>query len=308
MPALELLSKARRVVFEQGDLSLQARLHDVAAQALAAAGRIGPAYEEARQADATARQRTEQLVARQLAAQRGRLESERLARENALLRAQADSSQSELANAQRAERLQRIALALGATVVLLALFTIARQRKLMRRIAELARTDALTGVLSRGNFLASGQRILTRCSRDGRPCGMVMLDVDRFKDVNDRYGHSAGDQALRSIAVALTNCLRPGDLIGRYGGEEFAVILPGADAAAAGVIAERARLSVGALPADWAPGHAGMTVSGGIAIATESDDLNDLLMRADRALYRAKNAGRNRMELELDPAAFAPAC
>jgi diguanylate cyclase (GGDEF)-like protein len=299
---LLLIDQARPVLLEKGDPNGQVRLHDVAAQVLAALGRVGEAYDEMRQGQETARRRTEQLVARQLAVQRGRFESERLARENALLRSQADSSQRALAEEIRAERFQQIALALGATVILGALFAVWRQRSLMQRFARLAEIDALTGVLNRGVFLESGQRIMNRCRTDRRPCAILMIDVDRFKDINDRYGHVVGDRALRAISSSLKQCLRPEDLIGRYGGEEFAVLLPGANAAEAGVIAERLRAAVGGLQADWAPGASPLTVSGGIAVALDgASELNELLVRADRALYRAKDAGRDRMELEETP-------
>jgi diguanylate cyclase (GGDEF)-like protein len=304
--ALRLVDQARPVILDKGDPNSQARLHDVSAQALAALGRVEAAYLEMRVGQETSRRRTEQLVARQLAAQRGRLESERLIRDNALLRSEAESSQHALAEAIRAARLQQLALALGATVVLGALFAVWRQRSLTRRFARLAEIDALTGVLNRGIFLESGQRTMNRCRSARRPCAVLMIDVDRFKDINDRYGHVVGDRALRAVSASLKLCLRPEDLIGRYGGEEFALLLPGANAAVAAVIAERLRAAVGELHPDWAPGAAPLTVSGGIAVSTAGlSDLNELLARADRALYRAKDAGRDRMEFEPPPLAAA---
>jgi len=295
-----LIDLARPVVLKQSDLHAQARLHEVAAQVDEALGRIGAAYDELRQGQAVERQRTGELVARQLAAQRGRMESERLQRENALLRSEAASSGHALDESLRAERFERIALVLGATVVLGALLALWRQRSLLRRIERLAEIDALTGVLNRRIFLEAGQRTMNRCRRDRRPCAMLMIDIDRFKEINDRYGHAVGDRALRAVSAALKLCLRPEDLIGRYGGEEFAVLLPGASAAEAGVIAERLRGAAASLQPDWADDAAPMTISGGIAIAAgESGDLTDLLARADRALYRAKEAGRNRMEFEV---------
>jgi diguanylate cyclase (GGDEF)-like protein len=306
--ALALIDQARPVVLAQSDLNARAHLHDVAAQVYAALGRIGAAYEELRLGQDVERRRTGQLVARQLAAQRGRLESERLQRENALLRSQAQSSRYALDESQRAERFERIALVLGATIVLGALGALWRQRNLLRRIARLAEIDGLTGVLNRRIFLESGQRAMNRCHRDGRACALLMIDVDRFKEINDRHGHAVGDRALCAVAAALKQCLRPEDTMGRYGGEEFTVLLPGANAAEAGVIAERLRGAAAALQPIWAKGAAPLTISGGIAIAAgETDDLNELLARADRALYRAKDAGRNRIEFETLPGALAAA-
>ncbi|SPE30330.1 putative Diguanylate cyclase [Burkholderiales bacterium] len=294
--ALPLIEQAGPVIREKGDLQSQAFFHQTAAAMLAALGRFREAYEEMEQFLDTDHRRIDQLVSHQLAAQRGRLESERLSRENSLLRTEASGGQLALAQATRAARLQNIVLALVAIVVVGALYAVWRMRGLMRRIARMAETDALTGVLSRRHVLELGQRMMNRCRRDGRSCAMLMLDVDRFKDINDRYGHVAGDRALRAISIALARCLRPEDQIGRYGGEEFAVILPGADAKEAGTVAERLRTAVQTLKPDWAPGADPLTVSGGIAIATdEIADFTELLVRADQALYRAKDAGRNQM-------------
>ncbi len=298
--AQNLVDAASGVAANQDDLQLVALFYRTAAQTHALLGKFRDAYEEMAQVQLAEQRHTAQLVAHQLAAQRGRLESERLSRENALLRTQASSTQNALAEATRAARLQNIALGLGAMVVLGALIAIAHQRRLTRRIARMAETDALTGMLNRRHILEMGHRMMQRCRRDGRPCAMLMLDVDRFKEINDRFGHLAGDKALRAVARALGSCLRPGDQIGRYGGEEFAMILPGADAREAGIVAERLRAAVAQLTPDWAAGAEPLTVSGGIAIFSgEPQEFDELILRADRALYRAKDGGRNRMEYDL---------
>ncbi len=305
--AQALVEQARNALLEQEDLRWQSLLYRTSASVHAALGKYRVAYDDMSNLREVEQRRTEQLVERQLAAQRGRLESQRLSRENGLLRAQAASNSEALDAANRAARLQTIALALGALVVLGALIAILRQRSLMQHIARMAETDSLTGMLNRRHVLELGQRMMQRCRRDGRSCAMLMLDVDRFKSINDRFGHLAGDTALRAIAKALGSCLRPGDQIGRYGGEEFAVILPGADATEAGIIAERLRAAVAALEPDWAPGAERLTLSGGIAIVTdETTDFTELLVQADRALYRAKDGGRNRMEYHDSNAMLAP--
>jgi len=305
--AQDLVEQARAALMDQEDLRWQSLLFRTSASVHAALGRYRQAYDDMGSLRDVETRRTQQLVERQLAAQRGRLESQRLSRENGLLRAQAVSNTEALDAATRAARLQTVALALGALVVLGALIAILRQRTLMQHIARMAETDALTGMLNRRHVLELGQRMMQRCRRDGRSCAILMLDVDRFKGINDRFGHLAGDTALRAIAKALSGCLRPGDQIGRYGGEEFAVILPGADAAEAGIIAERLRAAVAALKPDWAPGAEPLTLSGGIAIVTdEIADFTELLVHADRALYRAKDGGRNRMEYHNGDAALAP--
>jgi len=302
--AARLADAVRPAMANEDDLSLKVLYFKTASAAHAMLGRYRDAYLEMADYQVAAQHQTEQLVAHQLAAQRGRLESERLSRENTLLRAEALSSQHALAEANNAAALQDIALGLGAIVGVIALLAIWHQRRLMRRIARMAETDALTGMLNRRHVLELGQRMMQRCRRDGQPCAMLMLDVDRFKEINDRHGHLAGDKALRAIAHALGSCLRPGDQIGRYGGEEFAMILPGADAREAGIVAERLRAAVALLKPDWAPGAEPLTVSGGIAISTgELEDFNELIVRADRALYRAKDAGRNRMEYHVPDSA-----
>ncbi len=294
--AAPLLEQARAALMDQEDLRWQSLLFQTSANVHAALGKYRAAYEDMASLRDVEQRRTEQLVARQLAAQRGRLESQRLTRENGLLRTQAASSAEALDAAKRAARLQKIALGLGLLVVLGALIAILRQRNLMRHIARIAETDSLTGMLNRRHVLELGQRMMQRCRRDGRPCAILMLDVDRFKDINDRFGHQAGDRALLAISKALNGCLRPDDQIGRYGGEEFAVILPGADATEAGIVAERLRAAVAALKPDWAPGAEPLTLSGGIAIASgDNIDFTELLVQADRALYKAKDSGRNRM-------------
>jgi diguanylate cyclase (GGDEF)-like protein len=134
-----------------------------------------------------------------------------------------------------------------------------------------------------------------------------MLDVDRFKKVNDREGHLVGDAVLRQVAQRLQLALRPSDVVGRYGGEEFVVGLVEADAAAALAVAERIRRRVGEEPCGVAGSGVSVTVSLGVAErAAGEEDLTALLSRADAALYRAKRGGRDRVSVAATPAG-APA-
>ena len=297
--ALPLIERARAVALKSDDLQMQVSFHEVTAETMAALGHYQSAFDESHQQQHAQQRRTDQLVARQLAAQRGRLESELLTRENSLLRSEADASQSALEQARRATRQQQITTALAVLFILCAAYALWRQRVLLRRIERMADTDSLTGVPNRRHLIDMGQRLMLRCYQDGRPYAMLLLDLDGFKQVNDRYGHAAGDRALCAVSQALRRCLRPGDHLGRYGGEEFAVLLPDTDAAEAALVAERLRATVAALEPDWAPpGAPQLTLSGGIAFATTGrTDFSQLMVRADQALYRAKNSGRNRIEM-----------
>lgn len=296
--ALPLIERARPVAQQANDLLMQVHFHRVAAKVMAALGRYQQAFDESDQERQVQQRRTDQLVTRQLAAQRGRLESELLTRENSLLRSEADASQRALEQANRAARLRGVSIALAVLFILCGAYALWHQRELLKRISRMAETDPLTGVPNRRHLIEMGQRLMMRCYQDGRPYAMLLLDLDGFKQINDRHGHAAGDKALCSVSQALRRNLRPGDHLGRYGGEEFAVILPDTDADEASRVAERLRAAVAGLEPDWAPGAGRVTLSGGIAFATPGrSDFSQLMMRADQALYRAKNAGRNRIEM-----------
>jgi diguanylate cyclase (GGDEF)-like protein len=296
--ALPLIERARPVALQASDLPMQVDFHQAAADVMAALGRFQQAFEESKRGRQVQQIRTDQLVMQQVAAQRGRLESELLTRQNALLRSEADASQRALEQANRASRLRGLTIGLAVLFILCGAYALWHQRELLKRISRMAETDPLTGVPNRRQVIEMGQRLMMRCFQDGRPYAMLLLDLDGFKQINDRHGHVAGDKALCSVAQALRRSLRPGDHLGRYGGEEFAVILPDTDAEEAARVAERLRASVAALEPDWAAGAARVTLSGGIAFATAGrSDFSQLMVRADQALYRAKNAGRNRIEM-----------
>ncbi len=157
-----------------------------------------------------------------------------------------------------------------------------------------ALTDALTGVANRRAFFDFGSRLLARTLADGRPAALLLFDLDRFKEVNDTAGHQAGDRVLEAFARLVSGSLRPSDLFGRLGGEEFACLLTGTSVAETLQVAERIRREFEAIRFPDMPGSA--TVSVGVAMASNTaSDLPALLAIADRALYRAKADGRNRV-------------
>jgi len=161
---------------------------------------------------------------------------------------------------------------------------------------KLARTDDLTGLNNRRAFSALGFQALEHARRYNRPLAAVMFDIDRFKTINDSYGHAAGDKVLQAVAATMLRRVRTPDIPGRLGGEEFAVLLPETDGDQAVVFAERLRADLEGAEVT----HNGRTIrfSCSFGVAQRGEDvavLDTLLMRADEALYRAKNEGRNRV-------------
>jgi diguanylate cyclase (GGDEF)-like protein/PAS domain S-box-containing protein len=170
------------------------------------------------------------------------------------------------------------------------------------RLAEQALTDPLTGLVNRRGFRVRLDEEISRARRQGAPLGLVMIDVDHFKRVNDTHGHQAGDKVLAAIAHEISTHVRQHEVVARVGGEEFAWILPGTDTDGSWHAAERARLTVAALAIPEV-GH--VTVSAGVSDLGPRTSAEDLFREADDALYRAKNLGRNRCERVL-PQELAP--
>lgn len=171
-------------------------------------------------------------------------------------------------------------------------------RESLSESAEHAVTDPLTGVSNRRFLDNHLETLFERARVRGKLLSLMVADIDHFKAVNDRYGHEAGDEVLREFARRLRECIRHVDLICRYGGEEFVVVMPDADAQTAMVVAERLREQVAGTPFEIAgnPNGQSVTVSVGIAVIADDDaDGATLIGRADRALYEAKKAGRNRV-------------
>jgi len=142
------------------------------------------------------------------------------------------------------------------------------------------------------------ERELARCARDGQPMSLLLIDVDHFKHINDTYGHQVGDEVLRATARLLSERTRASDMLFRYGGEEFLLVLSQADSAAAKEMAEELRLLYAASP--LSPGNPAVLATLSIGVATFADHgvtFDHLLQAADQAMYRAKHAGRNRVEI-----------
>jgi diguanylate cyclase (GGDEF)-like protein len=163
-----------------------------------------------------------------------------------------------------------------------------------RQLRDQATRDALTRLYNRAMILEILDRELARSRREGHPVGIIMADLDHFKQVNDTRGHLAGDHVLVQIAHRLLAVLRPYDTVGRYGGEEFLIVLPGCDAETTLALAERLRLAVESEPVEEEGRPITVTLSLGVACWDCQQAAPDLLRRADTALYEAKSAGRNR--------------
>jgi len=203
-----------------------------------------------------------------------------------------------------------IACALSPALLFVALPpVILLQRSLLhQQLRAAARTDAKTGLLNAAAWQREADVEITRVVRARGSLALLLVDIDHFKRVNDTYGHLVGDQVLAALAEALRQQVRDSDVVGRFGGEEFVVLLPGADADEAGKVAERLRDRVGAAPVSVAGGgEVRVTVSIGAAVlGPHAEDIPGLLARADLALYQAKAAGRNRVRLFGEPE-FRPA-
>jgi diguanylate cyclase (GGDEF)-like protein/PAS domain S-box-containing protein len=175
-------------------------------------------------------------------------------------------------------------------------------------LERLATTDPLTGAMNRRSFLEAGEKELRRGLRYDVPLSVLLFDVDHFKHINDTYGHAAGDEVLRGLVKAAREELREHDLLCRYGGEEFSVVLPETDRAGAEIAAERLLIALRETSTPTEKGEVRATVSiGGTQVDIHNDSLESALSRADAALYEAKESGRNRLVFKVParPRSFA---
>jgi diguanylate cyclase (GGDEF)-like protein len=206
---------------------------------------------------------------------------------------------------------QRLMLAglvvLSSFVVSSARLLVTQNRLLLTKEAlrREAKRDGLTGLWNHKSILEILERELLRAERDQQPVGVIMADVDHFKEVNDSRGHAAGDTVLRIIASGIAAMIRPYDSVGRYGGEEFLIIAPGCGLGETWELAERVRNHVARCNIMAGGTPVQVTLSLGVATSRASVDLEKVLQSADAAMYRAKAAGRNRIEPSLGRAASA---
>ena len=181
--------------------------------------------------------------------------------------------------------------------IVVAFHDITERKKFQLELERRAQIDALTGLNNRCHFYELAEQEIVRTRRYGKPLAIMMLDVDHFKPINDTYGHQAGDMVLQQLSAVCLQTMREIDVIGRVGGEEFAILLPEASGAQALEAAERLRAAVAASVVQLEEGVSiFFNVSIGVAALTETDQgVTAMLKRADEAMYAAKNSGRNRV-------------
>jgi diguanylate cyclase (GGDEF)-like protein len=174
----------------------------------------------------------------------------------------------------------------------------ARTRKMAEQLRHSATTDELTGLANRRAFLHALEVELARARRSGAPLSVAVADVDFFKRVNDKYGHGGGDDVLRALARIAETTMRTGDLVGRLGGEEFAILMPDTDEIQARIACERLRGAISGRTIRLGTGEdVAITLSTGVALLAAGDDRDRLVKRADGALYQAKEGGRNQVRM-----------
>jgi diguanylate cyclase (GGDEF)-like protein len=210
-------------------------------------------------------------------------------------------------------RIARERLALAGLVVMLsficssARLLVTQNRLLLAKEAlrREASRDSLTGLWNHKVILEILERELLRAERDRQPVGVIMIDVDHFKAINDSRGHGAGDDVLRIIASGIAAMIRPYDSVGRYGGEEFLIVAPGCTLGETWELAERVRVHIAGCSIMAGGSAVHVTLSSGVATAQSATDLEKVLQASDAAMYQAKRAGRNRVEPSLGRAAGA---
>lgn len=175
-------------------------------------------------------------------------------------------------------------------------FVLMLNYRLSADLQKLASKDALTGALNRRSLEQEAERLFARCNRTGEKLAIMMLDVDHFKSINDRYGHPAGDEVLKHLAAVAQATIRSDDYFARYGGEEFCILLPSTSEKDAELLAERLRQKYAGLAIEFGGEILHSTISIGVSDSTNAGlEFDALVAAADRAMYRAKQEGRNRV-------------
>lgn len=252
------------------------------------------------QAQATAEQIFRNQIDQRFATLKIEFDTSAKDKENALLTRENEANQKALAQERRARRLQAIVIALTVALAGLLATLAVHQWRTTRRMRRLAMTDELTGVPNRRAVLSRLEPLLQEAGAGA--CAMLIIDIDHFKSINDQHGHPEGDEALKLIACALRDKVHDPAFLGRLGGEEFVVVLPGVAQQTALRLAEGFREHVMTIDTRRWLAERRITVSIGLTMSRQGDTPSSMLQRADAALYEAKRAGRNCVRVHLPPA------
>ncbi|HEY0855449.1 MAG TPA: tetratricopeptide repeat-containing diguanylate cyclase [Albitalea sp.] len=210
-------------------------------------------------------------------------------KENQLLKREKAATEHALVQERHASALRAVALLLASLLVAVLAVLVLRHRRASRRMHGLAMTDELTLLANRRQLLGNLKAMIAA----GKPCGLLIADLDLFKAINDRHGHLVGDEVLRAVATTMRGVVPASAQLGRLGGEEFIVLLPGSTLHDSMAVAEKTRQAIAALDTSaWLPDR-GITISIGVTVCGPKDELSAALRRADEALYAAKREGRN---------------
>ncbi|WP_269532250.1 tetratricopeptide repeat-containing diguanylate cyclase [Chitinimonas sp. BJYL2] len=293
-----LLNQALQVFRKNDNLRYQEWVLDALATVSARRGLHVTAYDQLRQQhevhaklDADARSKTSARL-------RMEFDTEKIEQQNRQLLTEQKFQQEQLAASQQIKQLQYIVIALVLVIAATLLVLMVRQVRAGKRLRTVAMTDELTGIANRRSIYTWAERQWVDTRENDAAISLILIDIDFFKRINDEFGHPMGDHVLKQVALCCQEQLRQMDRIGRVGGEEFMVVLPGAGQEDTLGVAERLREAVANLPSDnWAPGLK-VSISLGVATRTHAaDPLPALVQRADKALYQAKQNGRNRVEV-----------
>lgn len=290
----------RQVILAEQQLSIdnnpryQLMLYRVKAEALAATGDMPAAYQML-QLYLSSNQQQQQLAKEQQSnLLRIQFDSVRQQERNQQLAAEKNLMQQHVTTLQLAQRWQYAALSLIALLMVILFFFALSLKQRNYRLHNLAMTDELTNIANRRHIMLLAEQERVKTLDTQLPLSYLIIDLDHFKQVNDRYGHEAGDLALQQFSLTISSLLREQDHFGRTGGEEFLIVLPDTEVDQACVIAERLRSAVAAISINDGKHHFSITCSLGVAQSRSDESLSTTLKRADDALYQAKAKGRNR--------------
>jgi diguanylate cyclase (GGDEF)-like protein len=281
----------------EGNARYLEKVHGERAQDLAAVGEWAAAYRERDAQMAQQQTLAAQLKEQQTSRLRMQFDTEKMEAENRALVRENELRGRALADGARIRRLQTAVLVLALLALAALALLVARHVAAARMLRSLAMTDELTRLPNRRHLLALAHAAVHESRRTGQPLSVVALDVDRFKSINDTFGHDVGDEVLRRVAAACRGALRQSDSMGRVGGEEFIALLPATPRERAAEVAERLRAAVERLEWSGVDPRLVVTVSVGVAERAPHDGVAEVARRADDSLYRAKEGGRNRVEL-----------